>query len=658
MKVGMLLGKEMLKNLIIEQLSNHSLKELFVYNMELFKNESMEVVYVYEDMVKDIDASTLVKESRQNGIRMIYFIKSDKTQRINEFIEEGIYDILTGEFDKSEIKSILNKPKVYEDVNHLLNAELEKKPKSKKKVKKEIDKSKPTILSGIFKRDKKVEKMDIVDNDIEEVEVNKTNHKEYAFEEFETKNRKTTHDFEVKKDIEQNKDGEDQLNNLLSKMQSNDSLGVNNFGSVKTKAEKEAEYKDRMEEDAERGANEDVERKLKEDAERKSKEDAERKAKEDAERKLKEDVERKLKEDAGHRVKEDTERKVKEDVECKAKEDAERKLKEDVERKSKEDAERKVKEDAERKAKEDAERKLKEDTGHRAKEDAERKSKEEAERKVKEDTERELKEEAERKAKEDAERKVKEDAERKAKEEAEHKAKEEKKRLKNIKRDVKFDQVNKKRILSKGVERIKPKKEKISATNRISKSDQKLNGHTTISIMGVDNGVGTTHSALMICYSYSRNNKVAYVDFSNNDKFKYFKEQFDIAEKKNKFSYHNVHFYNDKSIYHNIKDYDLVVFDLGNYKNNANQMTFKMTQHKFVMGDSNLSNQKKIFDFSKTYKETYKDYTYILKTASKEEINGYKSYIDTKKVYTIDYEKDFTKPSRETIEKIHRIIRS
>lgn len=76
------------------------------------------------------------------------------------------------------------------------------------------------------------------------------------------------------------------------------------------------------------------------------------------------------------------------------------------------------------------------------------------------------------------------------------------------------------------------------------------------------------------------------------------------------------------------------------------------------MADANLYNKKIMFDFCKTYKETYKDYTYILKTASKKEINEYKEYIDSKNVYTLDYEKDYFKPSIQTKDNINQIIRS
>lgn len=552
MKVGMLLGKEMLKNLIHEQLLEHELKELFVYNIELFKNEKIEVIYIYEDMVKDIDIKTLTKDSRQTGIRMIFFIRSERVHRINEFIEEGIYDILTGEFNKNEIKDILSQPRTYKGVEHLIDLKTEIKRKKKKEVSKEQDKETKSFFTSLFKKEKHQDNKDI-ENDTGNKNIKISEHKEYAFEEFDTEKHDYSENSSKEVETVTEKD-EDRLNNLLAKMQSNTLADVDFSSSIKTKAEKEEEFKNRK-----------INSGLKEEAERKVKLEAELKAKEEAE--------------------------------YKAKLKAELKLKEEAERKAKLDAELKVKEEADYKAKLDAELKAKEEAVSKSKIKAERKEKKEK------------------------------------------KSKEKNNNLFKYALDF---------VVPSGKENSK----------EIKQSSNKISGQKTIAIMGTNNAVGTTHTALMICSAFCSNNKVAYVDLSNNEKFKYFKLQYGISEKKKTFRLNSIDFYGDKSIYDNIKNYSLVVFDLGNYKNNANHLNFKMAQHKCIMADANLYNKKNIFDFCKTYKETYKDYTYILKTASKSEINEYKNYIDTNNVYTLEYEKDYFKPSKQTIENIHQILRS
>ncbi len=127
MNIGIYTGEEALRDLIRKALPSNECKELLCYSIELLLEKEISTLYLFEEMVTDKEAETLAKDSRENNFKLIMIIKSDKQERINEFIENGIYNILTGTFEIDDILNLYENNNTYQNIEELYIANKSKK---------------------------------------------------------------------------------------------------------------------------------------------------------------------------------------------------------------------------------------------------------------------------------------------------------------------------------------------------------------------------------------------------------------------------------------------------------------------------------------------------------------------------------------------------
>lgn len=166
----------------------------------------------------------------------------------------------------------------------------------------------------------------------------------------------------------------------------------------------------------------------------------------------------------------------------------------------------------------------------------------------------------------------------------------------------------------------------------------------TIGVLGVEKGLGVTHTCVMLAGYLSKKNKVAVIELNDSKHFKeialIIKDDKEIA--KRKFIYNKVHYYWDIdygqfiSLYR--EKYDFLILDLGSYLELRDMDEFVRTDIRLVIGHGM---DWKIKEISKFYLEN-RDYDpnnnwyYVLPFMDKKSIREIKSKIENK-VFFLPY---------------------
>ncbi|MBC7959400.1 MAG: serine/threonine protein kinase [Vallitaleaceae bacterium] len=117
-----------------------------------------------------------------------------------------------------------------------------------------------------------------------------------------------------------------------------------------------------------------------------------------------------------------------------------------------------------------------------------------------------------------------------------------------------------------------------------------LNKTVTIGMLGVANGVGVTHAAIMLAQVLSKNNKVALIEFNDSKHFEAIMKvtQGESTLEKKQFVYNKVHYYMDTTysqfLTNHREQFRFVILDLGSYDQLRDVDEFVRADVRIVVG--------------------------------------------------------------------------
>jgi len=99
----------------------------FIIEDDKFKNQTV----ILASSAIETDFREFLFLLRSKNIRVILLLKNEKDENTKIALENGIYDLIFGNFYPSQIKYILDKPKTFEDISKiykkLFNIQIKKK---------------------------------------------------------------------------------------------------------------------------------------------------------------------------------------------------------------------------------------------------------------------------------------------------------------------------------------------------------------------------------------------------------------------------------------------------------------------------------------------------------------------------------------------------
>lgn len=189
-------------------------------------------------------------------------------------------------------------------------------------------------------------------------------------------------------------------------------------------------------------------------------------------------------------------------------------------------------------------------------------------------------------------------------------------------------------------------------TTKKVKSDKKA-GTYVVAFSGMDNKVGTTHSALLYAYSMIQEGykHIAIVSMKDHDDtFNHIREYY-VGRKSSKvFSFKGVKYYKEvDEVYSEMTNFDLIVLDMGVYKGESTHVFYKMALRKYLVCDGAIYREDEWLRFVKEHAGIIASFTYLLPLATKDEMREFRIFMETNNVHTIPYNKAFMSPNEETV---------
>jgi serine/threonine-protein kinase len=185
----------------------------------------------------------------------------------------------------------------------------------------------------------------------------------------------------------------------------------------------------------------------------------------------------------------------------------------------------------------------------------------------------------------------------------------------------------------------------------------------SIGIIGVVNGVGVTHFAIMLANYLAKKNKVAIIELNGSKHF----EQIGLSTNGEKalesdsFNYRKVDYYYhipyNQFIFNHRDDYDCIILDCGSYECNCDLDEFVRSDKRLVMGhgiDWKINEIVKFSEKTKDYDPNEK-WRYVIPFLKKTHLKEIKKHVKNK-MYTVSFNSNPFMPSNDVIKEIKGII--
>ncbi|NLK28308.1 MAG: hypothetical protein GX306_08210 [Clostridiales bacterium] len=193
--------------------------------------------------------------------------------------------------------------------------------------------------------------------------------------------------------------------------------------------------------------------------------------------------------------------------------------------------------------------------------------------------------------------------------------------------------------------------------------NRKYGTRQSIGLIGTHRGVGVTYTAFMLAFYLGEEmgKRTAFVECNRHHDMERIQSAYEWSrEDTSSFSFHQITCYKEvmsegiAEIYN--KNYESLIFDFGtDFGTNWNE--FLRCNIKIIVGGMAQWNQKKLIELAAYYKDfnDRETWLYLIPCADSKVTSSLKKII-VGKIHTIPFEKDPTKPSKNTIKLFRELL--